>query len=303
MKQLHSGWQTSIFNDSFITKKESRSQVPMQKTIPAHGSRFPQNQITIWFCLISLFFIPTAGQADIYRFVTVDGIESFTDAPLEKNAKVVVKDTAKTSRKTSAKMLSKVSTRKSSPSLQEIIEKTVQAQLSPPSSGSSPPESILPVDGQITSGVGMRIDPFDGSWRQHNGIDIAVPEGTPVKAVSDGTVLYADLRSGYGWTVLLEHNSGMITLYAHNSRVDVTVGQSIKKNETISLAGSTGRSTGPHVHFEAWQAGTNVTPAFMPNSAMKIAALPNYHRTRASFRREVLADGSLLITNLPNTTP
>ncbi|MGD9663383.1 MAG: M23 family metallopeptidase [Porticoccaceae bacterium] len=253
--------------------------------------------------MVSLLCIPSAGQADIYRFVTVDGVESFTDTPLKKDARVVIKDTAKTSRKGSARMLSKEAIRKSPPSLQEIIEKTVQAQLSPQTSRPNSAETILPVDGQITSGVGMRIDPFDGTWRQHNGIDIAVPEGTPVKAVSDGTVLYADLRSGYGWTVLLEHDSGMITLYAHNSRVNVAVGQSIKKNETISLAGSTGRSTGPHVHFEAWQAGTNVTQAFMPNSDIKLAALPGYHRTRASFRKEVLADGSLLITNLPNTIP
>jgi murein DD-endopeptidase MepM/ murein hydrolase activator NlpD len=275
----------------------------MQKIIPAYASSFTQKQITLWFCLVSLLGIPSTGQADIYRFVTIDGIESFTDAPLLKEAKVLIKDTAKSSRKGSAKALSKESIRKSAPSLQEIIEKTVQAQLPRQTSRQSSPETILPVGGRITSGVGMRIDPLDGSWRQHNGIDIAVPEGTPVKAVSDGTVLYADLRSGYGWTVLLEHDSGMITLYAHNSRINVAVGQSIKKNDTISLAGNTGRSTGPHVHFEAWQAGTNVTPAFMPNSDVKLAALPGYHRTRASFHKVVLADGSLLITNLPNAIP
>jgi len=201
----------------------------MQKIIPAYASSFTQKQITLWFCLVSLLGIPSTGQADIYRFVTIDGIESFTDAPLLKEAKVLIKDTAKSSRKGSAKALSKESIRKSAPSLQEIIEKTVQAQLPRQTSRQSSPETILPVDGRITSGVGMRIDPLDGSWRQHNGIDIAVPEGTPVKAVSDGTVLYADLRSGYGWTVLLEHDSGMITLYAHNSRINVAVGQSIKK--------------------------------------------------------------------------
>lgn len=244
------------------------------------------------------------ARADIYRFVTIDGVESFTDAPLQKDAQVVLKEPARTARKGTARSISKETSRKPAPSLQEIVEKTVQAQINPPEQHRNDQiETVLPVSGTITSGVGMRVDPIDGIWRQHNGIDIAVPTGTPVRAVADGTVVYAGLRNGYGWTVLLEHDNGMITLYGHNSQLPVEVGQAIKKGEVIALAGSTGRSTGPHVHFEAWQSGANITPAFMPGSGIKIASAPRPGRAKASFRKVMLADGSMLITNLPQSIP
>lgn len=283
-----------------------------QKTRPITSSHMQKNRTNLNPCSRLFLWLPCIGlltlcslaipaQADIYRFVTIDGVETFTDAPLEKEAQIVIKDTSKINRKGSAKRLSKTTRLAPAPSLHEIIEKTIQAQSAPPDTALQ--EILLPVHGQITSGVGMRIDPIDGNWRNHNGIDIAVPEGTPVRSVAGGTVLYAGLRSGYGWTVLVEHNNGMITLYAHNSKITSQVGQEIQKGAVVALAGSTGRSTGPHVHFEAWQAGNNVTPAFMPGSTLKIASLPSYQRARASFRKQVLADGSLLITNLPNAIP
>lgn len=276
----------------------------MQKILVHHTRFTSYRAITFSVLLTAMLLVPLPVSADIYRFVTIDGVETFTDAPLKKDAQVVIRDTIKTARKGTAKSLSRETNRKSAPSLQEILEKTVQAQIAPQTdSNRTSTETILPVDGQITSGVGMRIDPFDGNWRHHNGIDIAVPEGTPVKAVAGGTVLYAGLRSGYGWTVLVEHDNGMITLYAHNNRITVDVGQEIKKGDTVALSGNTGRSTGPHVHFEAWQAGNNITAAFMPGSTIKVAAVTGYHRSKPSFRKEVLADGSLLITNLPATTP
>jgi murein DD-endopeptidase MepM/ murein hydrolase activator NlpD len=150
----------------------------------------------------------------------------------------------------------------------------------------------------------MRIDPIDGKLRHHNGIDIAIPEGTPVIPVAPGVVVYSGLRPGYGYTVLVEHSNGMISLYGHNSRLEAIQGQAVDRDSVIALSGSTGRSTGPHLHFEVWQAGTNVTPAFMPGSTMQ---LPRTQlaaaKTRASFRKVILADGSVLFSNIPSSVP
>lgn len=256
--------------------------------------------IAVALIIIFTVLLPVSSLADIYRFVTIDGVETFTDAPNQKDAQVVIKSSSrkKSSPKT-ARHLSSETSRKSPPSLREIIDKTVQNQLNPDSAKGGSIVTLLPVSGTITSGVGMRIDPIDGVLRHHNGIDIAVPEGTPVKAVADGSVIYSGLRSGYGWTVLLEHAGGMITLHGHNSRNLVELGQTVKKGETIALAGSTGRSTGPHVHFEAWHSGSNITAAFMPGSSIKMASSAPHTQPRARFRKEVLSDGSLLISNIP----
>jgi murein DD-endopeptidase MepM/ murein hydrolase activator NlpD len=236
--------------------------------------------------------------ADIYRFVTVDGVESFTDAPVDKGAKVIIKEVRKTSKSHSPTKKQK----NHDISLNEIVEKTVTAAIRPgePSSMASIEAKLPSVGGVITSGVGMRIDPIDGKLRHHNGIDIAIPEGTPITPVAAGVVIFSGLRPGYGYTVLVEHANGMITLYGHNSRLEVGQGQAVDQNTVLALSGNTGRSTGPHLHFEAWQAGTNVTPAFMPGSTMQISNVQVASaRSRASFRKEILADGSVLFTNLP----
>ena len=255
--------------------------------------------------LIYLAFLlipPAVCHADIYRFVTVDGVESFTDAPVNKEAKIVIKETAKSSKRQKAAKSQKTH----NISLDEIVEKTVTASIAPtdqPAAG--PVEAKLPpVGGVVTSGVGMRIDPIDGRYRHHNGIDIAIPEGTPVTPVADGVVVYSGLRPGYGYTVLVEHHNGMISLYGHNSRLEAIQGQAVDRNTVIALSGNTGRSTGPHLHFEAWQAGTNVTPAFMPGSDMRLARTQlAAARSRISFRKEILADGSVLFTNIPASVP
>ena len=256
----------------------------------------------IVLCLASLLAMPALCHADIYRFVTVDGIESFTDAPLNKAAKVVIKESAKSPKHQKTKSKQKTH----DISLNEIVEKTVSASIAPPEQTLSGPfePHLPPVGGAITSGVGMRIDPIDGKLRHHNGIDIAIPEGTPVNPVAPGVVVYSGLRPGYGYTILVEHGNGMISLYGHNSRLEATQGQAVDRATVIALSGNTGRSTGPHLHFEAWQAGTNVTAAFMPGSGM---ALPNNQlasvRAKAQFRKEVLADGSVLFTNIPSSVP
>jgi len=246
--------------------------------------------------------LPVCCRADIYRFVTVDGVETFTDAPQDKKATVVIKEHGPSSSKNrkSAK-----SEKVKDISLNEIVEKTVRASLNPRETPPATFEPHLPrVGGTITSGVGMRIDPIDGKWRHHNGIDIAIPEGTPVKAVGPGVVVYSGLRPGYGYTVLIEHDNGMITIYGHNSRLLVSQGQPVDAETTIALSGNTGRSTGPHLHFEAWQAGVNVTPAFMPGSSTplpKVQLASSRHRDH--FRKSILADGSVLFTNIPDSVP
>jgi murein DD-endopeptidase MepM/ murein hydrolase activator NlpD len=112
-----------------------------------------------------------------------------------------------------------------------------------------------PVDGGvITSGVGWRLDPFgSGKMVYHNGYDIAVPLGTPVYPVQAGTVYFAGPYKGYGNLVAVDHGNGYVTYYGHNSVVKVAAGQSVDTETVIALAGSTGRSTGPHVHYEIKQ--------------------------------------------------
>ncbi len=112
-----------------------------------------------------------------------------------------------------------------------------------------------PVDGgYVTSGVGYRVDPF-GSGRTvwHNGYDIAVPGGTPVHPTQTGTVYFAGPYKGYGNLVAVEHGKGYISLYGHNSEILVKPGQDVDTNTVIALSGNTGRSTGPHVHYEIRQ--------------------------------------------------
>jgi len=116
-------------------------------------------------------------------------------------------------------------------------------------------ERTSPVDnGRITSGIGWRPDPF-GSGRMvyHRGFDIAVPEGTPVYSVKEGTVYYAGPYKGYGNLVAIDHGNGYMTLYGHNTSVKVVRGQRVDSKTVIALSGNTGRSTGPHVHYEVRQ--------------------------------------------------
>jgi len=256
--------------------------------------------------LFSFAFLLTSHavcQADIYRFITVDGVESFTDAPINKDAKVVIKDRSPAL----SKRQKQVKKQKNHDiSLNEIIERTINAQINP--NEQSSPDSIEPrlppTGGVITSGVGMRVDPIDGKMRHHNGIDIAIPEGTPITPVAPGIVVYSGQRPGYGFTVLIEHANGMVSLYGHNSRLEATQGQAVSRDTVIALSGNTGRSTGPHLHFEAWQSGTNVTPAFMPGSNTPLTQTRMASaRPRASFRKEILSDGSVLFTNLPTSSP
>ncbi len=181
--------------------------------------------------------------------------------------------------------------------LAEIIDKAVQV-----SEGALPEQSPcleLPVKGIVTSKVGMRHDPFDGTMRIHNGIDIAIPEGTPVTPVAPGKVLYSGYQQGYGNMVIVRHDDGMISIYAHHSRNIAKGGDLVGTRTKIAFSGSTGRSTGPHLHFEAWQGGKNVTEAFLPNFAgHHISDGVDAALDKTDLRKVILSDGTILFVEV-----
>lgn len=117
-----------------------------------------------------------------------------------------------------------------------------------------------PVRGRITSDFGARVDPINGQHRAHHGIDIAAPRGTPIGAAAAGTVVFAGRRGGYGNTVIIEQVDGRQSLYAHADQLLVNVGDTVDAGQTIATVGSTGRSTGPHLHFEVRENGQPIDP-------------------------------------------
>ena len=125
--------------------------------------------------------------------------------------------------------------------------------------------SIWPVNGTITSNFGYRGNPIGGGTGFHEGVDIAVDYGSPVRVTASGKVTMAGWVDGYGNLVEVDHGGGFVTRYGHNSMLLVVVGQEVKTGDIISLAGSTGRSTGPHVHYEVRVNGTPTDPMlFLP---------------------------------------
>jgi murein DD-endopeptidase MepM/ murein hydrolase activator NlpD len=116
------------------------------------------------------------------------------------------------------------------------------------------------IKGWISSYFGKRTDPFTGRNAYHRGIDFAGPSGSQVVAVASGVVTYSKDRFGYGKTVEINHGNGYVTRYAHNQRTLVAPGDTVQKGQPIALIGSTGRSTGPHLHFEVLKQGRAVDP-------------------------------------------
>ncbi len=114
--------------------------------------------------------------------------------------------------------------------------------------------------GWLSSKYGMRTDPFTGKQDHHKGVDLAGKEGTEVIATAAGVVTWSGKRSGYGNMVEVTHGNGYVTRYGHNKEHLVQVGQRVEKGQVIALMGNTGRSTGPHVHFEVWRNGKTVDP-------------------------------------------
>lgn len=112
----------------------------------------------------------------------------------------------------------------------------------------------------ISSPFGYRVHPVLGVSKLHTGIDIPAPTGTPAVAVDSGTVIYSGVQGTYGNTVMIRHDNGLVSLYAHNSSLVVKVGDKVKKGQVVTKIGSTGRSTGPHLHFEIRVNGTPQNP-------------------------------------------
>jgi len=122
------------------------------------------------------------------------------------------------------------------------------------------PEGRPVQDGWISSYFGRRADPFTGYTAVHKGLDFAAPEGTKVISVAAGLVTFAGERAGFGEMVEINHGNGLATRYCHNERILVKQGDMIRKGQEVALMGSTGRSTGPHLHFEVLKNGAQVDP-------------------------------------------
>ncbi|ANY18893.1 Murein DD-endopeptidase MepM [Tsuneonella dongtanensis] len=129
-----------------------------------------------------------------------------------------------------------------------------------PTTGVAIPSRAPLAIGSTSSGYGMRSHPVLGGMRAHKGIDLAAPTGTPVYATADGTVGKAEWFSSYGLFVSIDHGAELETRYAHMSRLAVGPGERVRKGDVIGYVGSTGRSTGPHLHYEVRVAGQAVNP-------------------------------------------
>ena len=131
--------------------------------------------------------------------------------------------------------------------------------------GGSTGTMVWPAEGEITSPFGWRVHPIFGTQRLHTGIDIGADYGDATRAADGGVVIHSDWMGGYGNAVIIDHGNGISTLYAHNSQLLVSEGQTVAKGQTVARVGSTGYSTGPHLHFEVRQNGTPVNPLnFLP---------------------------------------
>jgi murein DD-endopeptidase MepM/ murein hydrolase activator NlpD len=121
-------------------------------------------------------------------------------------------------------------------------------------------EFVRPTAGRVTSPFGMRRHPVHGDMRMHNGIDIGAPHGQAIVAADSGTVVTSQFNASYGNFIVISHGNGVSTLYAHLSTRQVSVGDTVTRGQRIGLVGSTGVSTGPHLHFEVIVNGTRVNP-------------------------------------------
>jgi murein DD-endopeptidase MepM/ murein hydrolase activator NlpD len=134
---------------------------------------------------------------------------------------------------------------------------------------------VWPVNGRLMGGFGERSDPFSGEGAMHTGVDISAPQGTPVHVAADGIVIHAGWNGGYGRCVIVDHGNNYQTWYAHLSRMDVIEGQEIRQGDVLGAVGTTGRSTGSHLHYEVRIGSTPVNPyRFLAHSSAVHQAVP-----------------------------
>ena len=141
------------------------------------------------------------------------------------------------------------------------LDPLAQGLLADPRFDRSSIPSVWPVRGRVTAGFGQRMDPLSGEGAFHAGLDIAAPYGSAVDAAGDGIVFHAGPDAGYGNAVLIDHGYGIHTKYGHLSRISVVVGQDVKRGQQIGSVGATGRTTGPHLHYEVRINETPVNPS------------------------------------------
>lgn len=235
--------------------------------------------------ILMLFTFAAAAEsvhADIYRLEGDNETVVFTDSPTDKRFQLVMKEPrGARSKKENSRQIHDSS--------------NYEAGGGAPTAAIEHGSRNLPIQGRITSPTGLRSDPFDGKLKHHNGLDIAAPSGTPVKPVAPGTVIFSGWKNGYGNTVILDHHDGMITVYAHHASNSVTVGAPVDSGTVIARSGSSGRSTGPHLHFEAWRNGINITQDFMPGT---MTAEQSRAAASPPINRYLQADGTIIFTNL-----
>jgi murein DD-endopeptidase MepM/ murein hydrolase activator NlpD len=135
-----------------------------------------------------------------------------------------------------------------------------------------PWQSLVEGTAHLSSGFGLRKDPFTGCVKQHNGIDVAAPAGTPIHAFAAGSVVFSGWRPGYGNTVIIRHEDGVESVYGHASKLLVSVGDQVTCDTPIGCVGSTGRSTGAHLHFEVRRNGQALNPTTLLKGASLLVA-------------------------------
>lgn len=142
---------------------------------------------------------------------------------------------------------------------QARVERLIEQEAS--TEGSAPGILVRPVPGRITSSFGMRVHPILGYSRMHTGLDMSAPYGQEIRAGASGRVILAGAYGGYGNTVIIDHGGAMTTLYAHQSQLNVSYGQQVAAGDVIGYIGTSGLSTGPHLHFEVRLSGRPANPA------------------------------------------